>query len=85
MGEDQDGTFVVEMLVAEGNKVTAYYTMTGTHTGTFMGIPATEREIRVPGIGIYEVRDGKIQESWGVRDTFVLLRQLGADVTVPAT
>lgn len=80
-----DGTFALEMLVTEGNKVTAFYTMTGTHTGPFMGIPATGRKVSVPGIGIYEVRDGQIQESWVVRDTLVLLKQLGADVIAPAT
>lgn len=80
----EDGNFVVDMYVAEGNRVAAYYRMTGTHTGTFMGIPATGTQIDVPGIGIYEVRDGQIQESWVVRDTFVLLKQLGADVTQPA-
>lgn len=76
----EDGTFVVDMLLVESDRVTAYYTMTGTHTGPFMGIPATGTEIKVPGIGIYEVRDGKIQESWVVRDTYVLLKQLGAEM-----
>lgn len=79
-----DGGFRLEKIVAGGQQVCAYYKMFGTHTGTFMGIPATGREVDVPGIGIYEVREGRIQESWVVRDTLVLLRQLGADVTLPA-
>ncbi|AYG61849.1 ester cyclase [Rhizobium jaguaris] len=56
--------------------------MTGTHEGAFMGIAPTGNRVKVPGIGIYEVRDGMIVESWVVRDSLVLLRQLGADVTV---
>ncbi|MFS8115371.1 ester cyclase [Rhizobium jaguaris] len=59
-----------------------YYTMTDTHEGAFMGIAPTGNRVKVPGIGIYEVRDGMIVESWVVRDSLVLLRQLGADVTV---
>lgn len=79
-----DGGFRLEKLVANGDQVCAYYKMFGTHSGTFMGISATGRNVDVPGIGIYEVRDGRIQESWVVRDTLVLLRQLGADVALPA-
>lgn len=79
-----DGGFLLERVVSDGTQACAYYRMFGTHSGTFMGIAATGRSVDVPGIGIYEVRDGQIQESWVVRDTLVLLRQLGADVTVPA-
>lgn len=77
-----DVAFTLDLVISEGSRVCAYYTMTGTHKGTFMNIAPTGNSIRVPGIGIYEVRDGMIIESWVVRDSLVLLRQLGADVTV---
>jgi predicted ester cyclase len=70
-------------MIVEGNHACAYYRMAGTHTGTFMGIPATGTSVDVPGIGIYKVSEGKIQESWVVRDTLVLLRQLGVDLALP--
>ena len=79
-----DVAFTLDLVLSEGNRVCAYYTMTGTHGGPFMGIPASGVQVKVPGIGIYEVRDGMIAESWVVRDSLVLLRQLGADVTVQA-
>lgn len=79
----RDSGFRLERVVASGSQACAYYKMFGTHTGTFMGIAATGRSVDVPGIGIYEVRDGQIQESWVVRDTLVLLRQLGAEVGIP--
>lgn len=77
-----DVGFTLDVVLSEGSRVCAYYTMTGTHEGTFMGIAATGNSVKVPGIGIYEVRDGMIVESWVVRDSLVLLRQIGADVTV---
>lgn len=76
-----DAAFTLDLVLSEGNRVCAYYTMTGTHQGTFMGIAPTDNTVKVPGIGIYEVKDGMIAESWVVRDSLVLLRQLGADVT----
>lgn len=80
-----DVGFTLDVILSEGSRVCAYYTMTGTHKGTFMGIAPTDNKIKVPGIGIYEVRDGMIVESWVVRDSLVLLRQIGADVTVKLT
>ncbi|HEY0123750.1 MAG TPA: ester cyclase [Rhizobium sp.] len=77
-----DVAFTLDLVLSEGSRVCAYYTMTGTHKGPFMGIAPTGSQVKVPGIGIYEVRDGMIAESWVVRDSLVLLRQLGADVTV---
>ena len=77
-----DVAFTLDIVVSEGSRVCAYYTMTGTHEGAFMGIAPTGRAVTVPGIGIYEVQDGIIVESWVVRDSLVLLRQLGADIAV---
>src|SRR5690348_5204526 len=36
---------VIEELIAEGDKVVARITMSGTHTGSFMGIPATGKHV----------------------------------------
>jgi steroid delta-isomerase-like uncharacterized protein len=76
-----DVAFTLDLVLSEGSRVCAYYTMSGTHKAPFMGIPATGNVVKVPGIGIYDVKDNMIAESWVVRDSLVLLRQLGADVT----
>ena len=77
-----DVAFTLDLVMSEGARVCAYYVMTGTHKGTFMGIAPTGASVKVPGIGIYEIKDSMIAESWVVRDSLVLLRQLGADVTI---
>lgn len=68
----------LEEIIVEQDKVVVRYIMRGTHTGVFQGTPATGRKVEVPGIGIYRVSNGKIAESWVVRDSLVLLRQIGA-------
>ena len=39
----------IEELIAEGDKVVARITMTGTHTGDFFGFPATGKKIVLLG------------------------------------
>ncbi|MDQ3279721.1 MAG: ester cyclase [Bacteroidota bacterium] len=49
----------------------------GKHTGEFMGIPATGKEINVPFCVIYRLRNGLIQEGHIYMMNDVILRQLG--------
>lgn len=68
----------VHLLIGEGDYVAEHFTASGTHRGEVMGVPATNRTVRVPGINIFRLRDGKITERWGLLDMGVLLAQLGA-------
>jgi len=68
---------VIDDLVAEGDKVTARITMSGTHTGSFMGIPATGKHVEFTGIYIARIANDKIVEHWGEEDGVSLLTQLG--------
>ncbi len=58
----------VEDLIAEGDKVVAYKTLTGTHRGTHLGIPATGKRVQYQIISIYRIKNGKIAEYWGLQD-----------------
>ena len=69
---------VIEDLIAEGDKVAARITMTGTHTGDFMGIPPTGTQVKFSGMFIVRINEGKIVEHWGEEDSVSLLIQLGA-------
>lgn len=68
---------VIDDLIAEGDKVVARITMSGTHTGNFMGIPATGKRVEFTGIYIARIAGGKIVEHWGEEDGVSLLTQLG--------
>ena len=75
------GYHVVDDLVAEGDKVVGRITAYGKHTGELFGIPETGRDIRVSGIAIWRIQDGKIVEHWHETDQMGLMQQLGV---VPA-
>src|SRR6187431_847044 len=67
---------IIDDLVAEGDKVAARITMSGTHTGSFMGIPGTGKHVSFTGMYIARIVDGKIVEHWGEEDGVSLLQQL---------
>ena len=50
----------------------------GTHIGTFAGIPATRRKVRVPLCVVYDLEEGKIKRGRVYMEVPVLLKQLGA-------
>ena len=79
------GYHVVEDLIAEDDKVVGRITAYGTHTGDLFGIPATGKEIRVSGIAIWRIRDGRIVEHWHETDQMGLLQQVGVVPPPPAS
>jgi steroid delta-isomerase-like uncharacterized protein len=72
-----DMHWVIEEQIAEGNKVMTRFTWTGTHQGTFMGIPATAKPVKVKGVVIDRVVDGWMVDSRILMDTMGMLQQLG--------
>jgi len=66
-------------LIAEGDKVVERWTQTMTHTGgAVFGAPANSGKIvRVTGMSIYRIVDGKIVEHWAEMDFHTVLTQLG--------
>ncbi len=68
----------VEDIVSEGDKVVMRYVFEADHTGSLMGIPATGKRVRIPGIFIAHLDGGKVAEYWREEDLLGLMQQLGA-------
>jgi predicted ester cyclase len=71
------GTHRIDDIIAEGDKVVVRVTGEGVHSGELFGIPATNRPIKVTGITILRIEDGKIAERWVEVDMLGALQQLG--------
>ncbi len=71
-----DLRFVVEDLIAEGDRVVCRFVLHGTHANPFLGVPATGQVVAVPGVAIDRLDDGRLAESWVTLDTSCLLRQI---------
>jgi len=65
-----------EVIQASPHAITRF-TLRGTHTAPFMGIPATGRAITVSAIAILTVEDGRVTRLRAIFDQLGLLRQLG--------
>ena len=60
--------FDLEDILAEGDKVVARWTCTGTHRGEFRGIAPTGKALRFTSCDIFRVQGGLIAEHWGMGD-----------------
>ena len=67
----------VDEMIVEGDRVAERWTGRGTHQGEFLGIPATGKQVAVPGVVFYRIADGKIVEFRGQFDRMSLMQQLG--------
>jgi steroid delta-isomerase-like uncharacterized protein len=63
--------------ISEGDKVASRFEWTGTHKGTFLGIPPTGKAVRVWGIVIDRLVEGRIKETRIIMDTMGMLMQMG--------
>jgi predicted ester cyclase len=72
-----DVSFTADDVLCEGDRVAARFTMKGTQTGEFMGVPATNKPVVVTGIDIVRFENGKAVEHWHEWSGMELLQQLG--------
>jgi steroid delta-isomerase-like uncharacterized protein len=64
-------------LIAEGDRVAALVAIEGTHSGQYLGTPATGKRVRVYSVDVARVKDGQFVEHRGVLDELHLLAQIG--------
>jgi steroid delta-isomerase-like uncharacterized protein len=67
---------VIEDLIAEGDRVVFRGRFQATHSGTFLGFPATGTRIEFEAIEIFKVQAGKIVESWGYWPSGDIVKQI---------
>jgi steroid delta-isomerase-like uncharacterized protein len=68
----------IEEQLTEGDRVLTRFEWTGTHRGEFLGVPATGQLVRVWGMVIDRIQDGRIKETRIIMDMLGLMIQLGA-------
>lgn len=62
--------------IAEADKVTTRKAMRATHTGDFMGIPASNKSVTINVIDIIRLRDGKYVEHWGMSNLADIIKEI---------
>ena len=67
----------VDQVIGDGDMVATRGEWTGTHSGEFMGIPATGKKVRVGYIDLWKMQNGKGVENWVQMDLVSMMQQLG--------
>lgn len=67
-----------EDLIACGDKVVERSSAVGTHKGTLLGTPPTNKKVKWSEMHIYRLKDGRIAEHWAEVSMLELLQQIGA-------
>lgn len=77
-----DLSSTVEDMISQGDKLVLRWTIRGTHTGEFLGVPASNRKITLPITEIFRIADGQLVEAWDQYDRLGLMEQIGG---IPAS
>ena len=72
-----DINYAIEEQIAEGDKVLTRFEWTGTHRAEFLGVPATGRGVKVWGMVLDRLEDGRIRDTRILMDLLGLMIQLG--------
>jgi len=72
-----DLVFKIDDIIESLDKVVVRWSMSGTHLGELMGVPASGRRATLTGISIYRFEEGMTVESWDEINIWSLLYQLG--------
>ncbi|HYE94861.1 MAG TPA: ester cyclase [Rubricoccaceae bacterium] len=67
----------VDGTIAEGDQVVVRFTLRGTHTGDFAGVPPTGRPVTISAVVTMRIADGRVAALQGVFDRLGLMQQLG--------
>ena len=67
----------IDDLMIDGDRFASRTTVTGTHTGDLMGMPATGRHISVEAVDLGHIENGQAKDRWGGLNMYSMLIQLG--------
>lgn len=69
-------SFVVRDPGATGSQVVLHFVMTGTHTGSYEGMPGNCATVKVPGVAVLSIDGSGITEQWITYDQDTLIEQI---------
>ena len=67
----------IDSLIGEGDKVVVQWSGVVTHTGNFLTVKPSNKEIKVCGTNIYHLKQGKILKEYEQTNSLSWLSQMG--------
>ncbi|WP_276167356.1 ester cyclase [Zobellia alginiliquefaciens] len=72
-----DILFEIEKIYSDNDNIVTFYNWAGTHTSDYRNIAATGKNIKVKGVSVYVLEDGKVINSKAMPDKLMFFQQLG--------
>jgi steroid delta-isomerase-like uncharacterized protein len=66
----------IEDIITEGDKVATFVTFSGVHTGSLRDLAPTGRQVSVCHTHWFRLGNGKVVETWSVRDDLEMMQQI---------
>ncbi len=72
-----DLRFTIEQMIAEADQVVARMVIQGTHTGAWLGVAPTGKQVNIRMMTTHRIANGKIAEDWVLVESLGFFQQLG--------
>jgi steroid delta-isomerase-like uncharacterized protein len=66
----------IEDLIIDGDAIAWRWALTGTHVGSFAGVPPTGRRVTLHGVNFQRLKNDKVIEHWTMVDAFSVTQAL---------
>lgn len=63
-------------VVVDADRVAVRWTLRGTHTGPFLGLPPSGKPVEFDGVDLYAMRGGRMAAHWNVVDLWAFYQQV---------
>ncbi len=75
----------VERIIASDDEVVGVWRLRTTHSMELFGMPPTGKPFDVRNVSMFRLKDGMLVDYEVVADSLAVVRQLGAEIRLPAT
>jgi steroid delta-isomerase-like uncharacterized protein len=79
-----DANFGFDHIIVEGSEAACMFSMTGIQKSEFLGVPPSNKQVRVDGMIFFSFKDSKIMERWEIIDILSAAKQLGVRQKISA-
>lgn len=71
-----DAIYSFEHTIIQGNEAASMFSLTGTQKAEFMGVPPSNKQVKLNGMIFFRFDGGKIVERWEIVDLLSAVKQL---------
>lgn len=67
-------------VIVDADSVAVRWTLTGAHSGEFLGLPPTGKPVEFDGVDMYVMHEGLMAAHWNVVNLWAFYRQVGGPI-----